>query len=148
MNRYGCSLPTDATLNPQEPTPIVVQPLINGASGVYNATVTLEFSDGRVLRINVKAIVSSSGGATALNSGASKQSGLIVGRDARPHHLFGNWLSSSSKRAMPAGSRACGTVRSHEVRAFAEWIEIRHAPGEIRRRGHARPRMSNPRTGK
>jgi uncharacterized protein (TIGR03437 family) len=57
------TLPTDATLDPQNPTPIVVQPFTSWLpSGVYNGTVTLQFSDGRVLRVNVKVIVSSTGG--------------------------------------------------------------------------------------
>jgi hypothetical protein len=42
-------LPSSATLNPQQPTSIVVQPFTNTlAAGVYNGTITLEFSDGRV----------------------------------------------------------------------------------------------------
>ncbi|HXB73211.1 MAG TPA: hypothetical protein VNY05_33550 [Candidatus Acidoferrales bacterium] len=55
-------LPTDALLDPQQPTQIVVQPFTNGlASGVYSSVLTLQFSDGRVSRVNVKVIVLSGG---------------------------------------------------------------------------------------
>jgi uncharacterized protein (TIGR03437 family) len=42
-------VPRDATLNPQVPARIVVQPLTSGLSpGVYSGAFTLQFSDGRV----------------------------------------------------------------------------------------------------
>jgi sugar lactone lactonase YvrE len=44
------TLPTDATLDPQNPTPMVVQPLTTALGpGVYGGVVTLEFDDGRVI---------------------------------------------------------------------------------------------------
>jgi uncharacterized protein (TIGR03437 family) len=55
-------LPTDATLDPQQPTRVVVQPFTNGlAAGVYNTVITLQFSDGRVLSANVRVIVAAVG---------------------------------------------------------------------------------------
>src|SRR5262249_39021533 len=51
--------PTDATPDPQEATRIVVQPFTTGLSpGVYTATVTLQFNDGRVQSVKVTVIVS------------------------------------------------------------------------------------------
>jgi uncharacterized protein (TIGR03437 family) len=58
-------LPTDATLDPQRPNRIVIQPFTSGlAPGVYNGTVTLLFSDGRLSRVNVRVVVANSGSAT------------------------------------------------------------------------------------
>jgi adhesin/invasin len=60
------TLPTDATLNPQQPTPIVIQPFTTGlAPNVYSNTLTLQFSDGRVSRVNVKVIVTAAGSSSA-----------------------------------------------------------------------------------
>jgi uncharacterized protein (TIGR03437 family) len=69
------TLPTDATLDPQNPTPIVVQPFTSGLGpGVYTGVVTLQFDDGRVVRLTVKVIVTNSAGAS---------SGGIPGSNAR-----------------------------------------------------------------
>ena len=58
------TLPTDATLDPQNPTPIVVQPFTESLGpGIYNGVVTLQFDDGRVIRLTVKVIVAATGGA-------------------------------------------------------------------------------------
>jgi trimeric autotransporter adhesin len=52
-------LPQDATLDPQQPTSIVVQPFTTGLSaGVYNAVLTLQFSDGSVSPVAVTVVVS------------------------------------------------------------------------------------------
>lgn len=60
------TLPQDATLDPQQPTSIVVQPITTGLSaGVYNGTVTLQFSDGTVSAVQVSVIVSNAGGTSA-----------------------------------------------------------------------------------
>ena len=54
------TLPTDATLDPQSPTSIVVQPFTTAlAAGVYTGVVTLQFDDGRVIPLTVKVIVAS-----------------------------------------------------------------------------------------
>ncbi len=63
--------PQNVTLDPQQPTSIVVQPVIAGyndgvpittasKAGVYNATLTLQFSDGTVSSVQVKVVVASS----------------------------------------------------------------------------------------
>jgi uncharacterized protein (TIGR03437 family) len=66
------TLPTDATLDPRNPTSMVVQPFTDGlAPGVYNGVVTLQFDDGRVLRFMIKVIVTATGGAS---SGLSSRS--------------------------------------------------------------------------
>jgi uncharacterized protein (TIGR03437 family) len=60
------TLPTDATLDPQNPTPIVVQPLTTALGpGVYSGVVTLEFDDGRVIPLTVKVIVTNTGGTSS-----------------------------------------------------------------------------------
>jgi uncharacterized protein (TIGR03437 family) len=54
--------PTDAILDPQHPVPIVVQPFTTGlAPGTYSSTLTLQFNDGRVSRLNITVIVSGGG---------------------------------------------------------------------------------------
>jgi uncharacterized protein (TIGR03437 family) len=43
------TVPTDGTLDPQNPTRLIVQPFTDGlAPGLYRAAVSLQFSDGRV----------------------------------------------------------------------------------------------------
>jgi uncharacterized protein (TIGR03437 family) len=70
------TLPTDATLDPQQPTRMVVQPFTSGlGAGVYNGTVTLQFSDGRVNRVNVKVIVASGAGTLTTSSPESLRRG-------------------------------------------------------------------------
>ena len=60
------TLPTDATLDPQNPTSIVVQPFTTAlAAGVYTGVVTLLFDDGRVIPLTVKVIVSSTSGTSS-----------------------------------------------------------------------------------
>ncbi|HTW66367.1 MAG TPA: hypothetical protein VME17_17210 [Bryobacteraceae bacterium] len=54
--------PRGATLNPQQPTSIVVQPLTtNLNAGVYNAVLTLQFSDGTISPVQITVIVSNTG---------------------------------------------------------------------------------------
>lgn len=51
-------IPGNSTLNLTEPTRIVVQPLTDGlAAGVYEADLTLQFSDGFVRRVVMRTIV-------------------------------------------------------------------------------------------
>jgi uncharacterized protein (TIGR03437 family) len=69
------TLPGDATLDPQNPMPIVVQPFTTSlAPGVYTGIVTLQFDDGNVRRLTVKVIVTKAGGTS---------SGGIPGTSAR-----------------------------------------------------------------
>ena len=69
------TLPTDATLDPQNPTPIVVQPLTAGLGpGIYTGVVTLEFDDGRVTRLTIKVIVTNPAGTSP--AGISRSNAL------------------------------------------------------------------------
>ena len=77
------TLPTDATLDPQHPTPVVVQPFTGSlAPGVYSATLTLQFSDGRVLRVNLQVIVSKTGVGSAADVTA-----VLRGKSVKPADL-------------------------------------------------------------
>ena len=101
------TLPTDATLDPQHPTPVVIQPFTTGlASGVYSAALTLQFSDGRVLRVNVKVIVSRTGGitpaATAAERGTSVQP-RIGGAACTPTKLLPALISLADSAEIPTG---------------------------------------------
>ena len=56
------TLPTDGTLDPHLPTRVVVQPYTDGLPpGVYNGTVTLQFSDGRVRALKFSVVVATGG---------------------------------------------------------------------------------------
>jgi uncharacterized protein (TIGR03437 family) len=59
-------LPTDAGVDPKQPTAIIVQPFFTGrlSPGVYTAALTLQFSDFRLAHVNIKVIISASGGLT------------------------------------------------------------------------------------
>jgi trimeric autotransporter adhesin len=62
------TLPQASTLDPQQPTSIVVQPFTSGLSaGVYNEALTLQFSDGSVSAVNASVIVTN---AAATNTSA------------------------------------------------------------------------------
>ncbi len=62
------TLPTDATIAPNAPTQVVVQPVVNGlAPGTYTGTITLQYSDGRVSAVGVSFVVTSSSSATSEN---------------------------------------------------------------------------------
>jgi sugar lactone lactonase YvrE len=62
------TLPTDATIASNEPTEIVVQPIVNNlAAGTYNGTLTLQFSDGRVSTVSITFVVTG----TSATSGES-----------------------------------------------------------------------------
>ena len=62
-------LPPHATLEVNQPTQMVIQPLTsNLAAGVYNAELTFQFSDGNVSRIGLRTIITAAPGATASNS--------------------------------------------------------------------------------
>lgn len=69
------ALPQDATLDPQRPTNIVVQPITSELSaGVYDGTVTLQFSDGTVSAVLVSVIVSNNTGAISSARGNARPS--------------------------------------------------------------------------
>jgi uncharacterized protein (TIGR03437 family) len=51
-------LPSNATLDPMQPTRVVVQPFTNGlGAGTHTGVITFQFSDGNVLSVSVKVIV-------------------------------------------------------------------------------------------
>lgn len=83
--------PQDATLDPQQPTGIVVQPITTGlSSGVYNGAVTLQFSDGTVSAVKVSVIVSNSiaaSGSASINKPKSARS-ADAGTNCTPSKLL------------------------------------------------------------
>jgi uncharacterized protein (TIGR03437 family) len=85
------TLPNDATVNPQQPIPIVVQPFTEGlAPGVYSNTLTLQFTDGRVSRVNVKTIVTNGGpgGVNAIGLRSSGRRGPLSDGPCSPTKLL------------------------------------------------------------
>jgi adhesin/invasin len=82
------TLPRNATLNPQHPTTVVVQPVTNALNaGVYNGALTLQFSDGIVGAVQVTVIVSDSGASTA-SSTASRPRPAGAAATCTPTQLF------------------------------------------------------------
>lgn len=64
--------PQDATLDPQQPADVVVQPITTNLNvGVHSGVVSLQFSDGTVTAVPVTVIVSNSGGASSLSRSRS-----------------------------------------------------------------------------
>jgi uncharacterized protein (TIGR03437 family) len=60
-------LPSDGKLDPLKPFSIVVQPFTRGLpQGTYSATITVQFSNGRVSRIGVSVIIGATGAAAAV----------------------------------------------------------------------------------
>jgi uncharacterized protein (TIGR03437 family) len=56
------ALPQNATLDPQRPTNIVVQPVTNQLRpGIYNAVLTLQFSDGTISTVQITVIAGGRG---------------------------------------------------------------------------------------
>jgi uncharacterized protein (TIGR03437 family) len=71
-------IPANSTLNLAQPTRLVLQPLTSGlAAGVYEAELTLQFSDGIIRRVGVRTIVT-----PATASGSAAQVSDAAGRDA------------------------------------------------------------------
>jgi uncharacterized protein (TIGR03437 family) len=59
----------NATLSPTQPTRLVVQPLTSGlAAGVYEAQLTLQFSDGNVSRVGIRTVVTPAPAGASSNS--------------------------------------------------------------------------------
>lgn len=58
---FIATLPKEATIDPQRPTSIVVQPYTSAlGSGVHSGALTLQFSDGQVENVKITVIVSGS----------------------------------------------------------------------------------------
>lgn len=98
-------LPTDVTLDPNQPAQVVVQPFTKGlAAGVYNSVITLQFSDGRVLSANARVIVSA--GANS-GSGTLEQGHIAdrsdVGAPCTPSKLVLASNTLAESLAVPAG---------------------------------------------
>ena len=63
------TLPSDGTLDPQQPTRVVVQPFTEGlAPGTYNGSLTIQFDDGLVRSLKFSVVVSA--GSANLTPGA------------------------------------------------------------------------------
>jgi uncharacterized protein (TIGR03437 family) len=83
------TLPANGTLDPQQPTPVIVQPFTgNLAAGTYSNTLTFQFSDGRVSRVNIKTIVSSSPKQAGFSSFARQDSGHPTAAGCSPTKLL------------------------------------------------------------
>ncbi|HLG97675.1 MAG TPA: hypothetical protein VKX49_15275 [Bryobacteraceae bacterium] len=69
--------PRTSTVFPSQPTRVVVQPVTSGLSaGVYNAELTLQFSDGNIRRVGIRTIVTAPpAGASAIGLGAHGNAG-------------------------------------------------------------------------
>jgi uncharacterized protein (TIGR03437 family) len=75
-------IPASSTLNLTQPTRLVLQPLTSGlAAGVYEAELTLQFSDGNIRRVGVRTIVTT---APAAGSAAAPgpDGSTVASRDA------------------------------------------------------------------
>jgi uncharacterized protein (TIGR03437 family) len=69
------TLPKDGTLDPAQPTNIVVQPITTSLNaGVYNGSLTLQFSDGTLSAVQVTVIVS--------NAAATNTAGRATPKDS------------------------------------------------------------------
>ena len=67
------TLPQDATLDPEHPTSIVVQPVTAGLrAGVYTGVLTLRFSDGNISAVKLTVIVSNPGRLGSSNRGDAR----------------------------------------------------------------------------
>jgi uncharacterized protein (TIGR03437 family) len=74
-------LPANSTLNLAQPTRLVLQPLTNGlAAGVYEAELTLQFSDGNIRRVGVRTIVTPPGAGSSATPGSDGSA--VASRDA------------------------------------------------------------------
>jgi uncharacterized protein (TIGR03437 family) len=104
--------PQNVTLDPQQPTSIVVQPVIAGHyrvlittdlhPGVYNAVLTLQFSDGTVSAVQVKVVVANSAApAPSLRNSAPKPAD--VGAGCAPSMLLPTLTTLGQGFAVSAG---------------------------------------------
>ena len=100
------TLPGDATIVPNQPTQIVVQPLVNGlAPGTYQGTLTLQFSDGRVSAVGITFIVTAGGPGTnnAARRSAAIRSADVTGGSCSPTQLLPALISLGTGFTVPAG---------------------------------------------
>ena len=100
------TLPRDATLDPQQPTNIVVQPFTATLdAGVYNGVVTFQFSDGTVGAVKVAVIVSSAAGTSSWASRTEDKSErpAAVGAGCTPSKLIPALTTLGQTFAVSAG---------------------------------------------
>ena len=98
------SVPADATISPAKPARIVVQPSITGlASGTYTATVTLQFSDGRVKVATIAFIIASATSRVASRPIASARPADGSDGPCTPTRLLPALTSLGSGFNVPAG---------------------------------------------
>jgi adhesin/invasin len=100
------TLPRDATLDPQQPTSIVVQPFTAALSaGVYNAVLTLQFSDGSVSPVTVTVIVSNTAAAGSSTTDSKAKSERPTGAETscRPTKLLPALTTLGQTFAVSAG---------------------------------------------
>jgi uncharacterized protein (TIGR03437 family) len=103
------TLPQNATIAPDQPTQIVVQPFVdNLTSGIYQGTLTLQFSDGRVSTVGITFIVTAAGnGVTSSAAIRSSSSSVIRPADAgagcTPTKLLPSLITLGTGFTVPAG---------------------------------------------
>ncbi len=88
------TLPGDATIATDEPTRIVVQPLVdNLVPGTYQGTLTLQFSDGRVSAVGITFVVTAAAGASSNAESAANHARF------RLFHLYADETASGADNA-------------------------------------------------
>ena len=102
------TLPGDATIGPNQPAQIVLQPVVdNLAPGTYQGTLTLQFSDGRVSPVGITLIVTSGGaklsGAAVRSSSSSAVRPADAGGGCTPTQLLPSLISLGTGFTVPAG---------------------------------------------
>ena len=98
------TLPTDATIAPDQPTRIVVQPLVDNLTpGTYHGTLTLQFSDGRVSTVAITFVVTGAGptGGTSAEQGRDGMQRTV--NSCTPKQLLPALISLGSGFTVPAG---------------------------------------------
>jgi uncharacterized protein (TIGR03437 family) len=100
------TLPGDATVAPDQPSQIVVQPVVdNLAAGTYQGTLTLQFSDGRVSAVGITFIVTGAGsggtGSTAVSRSAIRPADTAA--VCNPKELRPTLISLGMGFNVPAG---------------------------------------------
>jgi uncharacterized protein (TIGR03437 family) len=100
------TLPGDATIAPNQPAQIVLQPVVdNLGPGTYQGTLTLQFSDGRVSTVGITFIVMAerSAGTSDSVSRGSKQRPAVAGGGCTPTQLLPSLISLGTGFTVPAG---------------------------------------------
>ena len=101
-------LPSSATLDPNQPTRVVVQPAANPGAGVYAGSVDLQFDDGTVRSVKIKYIVAPAGSSPSSANGNRRRTTNGSPRQAdaapcTPATLVPSFLSLASSDSVTAG---------------------------------------------